>query len=244
LAKRLSDEDRMVLSATARTIEEEVKWLYEEVKKRRGKVKDSLIKEVESKYVESTSSKKKKRTSLIGLKDICKLMDWEFPRDRDQRDRLQKLNNLMLITSGDYGSPLLFLVIKRGLVEDVDDPTDFFLSKKEQRKARKRRKIEEKHGVDNKVKMKMPKTEEEKKEARKERARIRREAAKLGITTEEYKKKMNAEEEPKEEKADALPEPETQKKTTVKRKSPGSSKKKTAKKKRSKKGNPTKRKAA
>lgn len=191
MAKRLTDEDRQVMAATSRIIDKETQWFYEEVKKRRGKIKDSDIKEIEAKLAEGNieengNGKKKRKSVFLHLKNICKLMDWQFPRDKEVRSRLQKLANVMLITNGDYGAPLLFQVVKRGLKEDVVDATDFFLSKKEQRRAKKRRKTEAVHGVKNKIKGHM--SEEEKIAARKKRSKIRREAKKLGISIDEYKK--------------------------------------------------------
>ena len=201
MAKRLTDEDRQVMAAAGKIIDKETQWFYEEVKKRRGKIKDSDIKEIEAKLAEGNieengNGKKKRKSILLHLKDICKLMDWQFPRDKEVRSRLQKLANVMLVTSGDYGAPLLFQVVKRGLKEDVDDATDFFLSKKEQRRAKKRRKTEEVHGVRNEIKGHM--SEEEKIAARKKRSKTRKEAKKLGITTDEYKKLKAKESSPKE----------------------------------------------
>lgn len=198
----MTDEDRMVLKAAANSIHDESQWFYGEVKKLRDKITDEQIQKIE----EDAES----RGGLLHLSDICNAMKWKKGKDTPIRNRLAGLANRILISKGDYGAQYLFQILKRGLKEDVEDATDFFLSKKEGRAARKRRKREKTTG-ETRREIKGVMTEDEKKEARKERARIRREAKKLGITTEEYKA-QHEKKKPELKDPAALPEPKTLKK--------------------------------
>ena len=182
----MTDEERMILKAAGKRIEDETNWWYEEVKKYRDKLTDKDIEKIE-KIAED-------RGGLLHLTDICNLIEWKKGRDTEKRNRLQQLSSRIMITKGDYGAYYIFQVLKRGLKEDVVDATDFFLTKKEGKAVRRRRKREAKTGEIRKREIKGVMSEDEKKAARKERAKIRREAKKLGITTEEYKERMNTEE--------------------------------------------------
>jgi len=176
MTKRITDGDRQILSIVSRSIPEEVKWFYEEVKKKRSTITDEMLKALENQLGPD---------GVLRLSHICKLMNWEFPRDKEPRNRLASLATNLLIHQSEYAAPLLLQVLKRSLKEDVEDPTDFFLAKKAARIAQKRKEHMKATGA-----IKDVASETDKTAARKERARIRKEAKKLGITPKEYKEKM------------------------------------------------------
>lgn len=179
----MTDHDRMVLKAAAPQIKDESNWFYDEVKKLKGKISNKQIKDVEKKAEE--------RGGILYLSDICNLAKFKKGTHKEKRNRLQSLSNLIGITKGDNGAYYVFQILKRGLAERVKDATDFFLSKKEGKAVKRQRKIEARTGeVRKEIKVSM--SSDEKKVARKERIKIRKAAAKLGISTEEYKTKMAA----------------------------------------------------
>lgn len=118
---------------------------------------------------------------IYHLKDICSVMDWEFPRDHEDRKRLAKFSNFLQTVQGANAQQMLWNGMVAVLTrDDILEPTDMFLSKKEARKSRKRKRLEAKHGD-----RKNPITDEEKIALKKERGRLRRKAKKLAITIEQ-----------------------------------------------------------
>jgi len=184
-SKRISNYDKEVLINTTDGLCEDLKWFYKQVKDRQtfadDKTKKEVAKDINIRNIDRIADK------LYSLKDICKLLAWTFPKNKIERKRLANISNTLHITGHDAHA-LLYNFTIRSLKEDTENPSDFLLSKKEQRQARKRRKMEKKHS--DKPRIKIQKNDDEKKEARKERAKIRKEAKKLGISTAEYKEKM------------------------------------------------------
>lgn len=181
--KQLTEFDKEVLMRSNSKILKRVEWLYEEVKKKRSRISDKLLEEVESEIISRGGNKDNK---FYSLKDICKLLDWSFPENKEERNILSSLSGDLQI-NGCNAQAMLFNFVVRARTEDVDRASDLLLNKKQQKKARKRRKLEKKHG--EKRKIKIPKDPHAKVAARKERAKIRKEAKKLGISTQEYREK-------------------------------------------------------
>jgi hypothetical protein len=184
--KSMSDYDRLVLVSSIKGLKSEIGWFYEQiVSKRKSALKklDSVEKEI------TDRNEGKKKDRWFSLKDICKLLNWTFPENKEERKKLCNINNKIFIHGHDSHT-LLYNFTVRALKEDSENPTDFLLPKTEQRMARKRRRREKKAGVKVVEKINLPKSDDEKKEARKERARIRKAAKEMGITTQEYKEKM------------------------------------------------------
>lgn len=187
--KRLSDTE-LAISNTIygdNWFEDNSKWFKELVDSKKEKVDKKELDSVRR----MAQKKNSKKQPFYTLGDICKVLDLQFPRDKEDRNRIAKFSNL-LQTQQNTEAPLM---LWNGLVaaitrDDIIHPTDIFLSKAESRKARKRRKTEKKVGE---RKVNVPKSDDAKAAARKERARIRKEAAKLGISTEEYKERQKSE---------------------------------------------------
>jgi hypothetical protein len=185
--KRLTDSERMV-AEIAKGEKDEFNtgsaWFKDEVDKKKGKIK---INNIDKK--EKEAKKRPGKEGIFHLKDICEILDWQFPRDKEERNRLAWFSNFLQIAHGADAPRLLWngmvACIKR---DDIINPTDMFLSKKEARKGKARKKREKKYGETRNISV--PKTDEEKKAARKERNRIRKEAKKLGITSAEYKARL------------------------------------------------------
>ena len=228
---RLTDSERVITKAVDKRdwFKEDSTWFQEQIEAKKDKIDPKLLEEIKQEARDRNSldsdslnedeeKKKNRRSPIYHIKDICKVLDWQFPRDKIVRNKLAGFANQLQVSQGANSGEMLWngmmAVITRPHFEDA---TDMFLSKKEAQKGRKRRKREAKVGERE---IRVPMTEEEKKAARKERSRIRRKAQKLGITTDEVKK-LEAEEVTK-------PKEETKKKVT--RKKTTSTKKKTKKK--------------
>lgn len=177
--RRLSGDEAVVL-AVNKTIDENMKWFYEQIKLQRVKVTEEMI---------TSSEKTILERGMTHLSDICRLFGWEKGKDTEVRNKLAKLSySILLSRNGNAdAAAILFDAMKRGLKEDVKEPVDLVLSKKEGRKARAFRKSLAANGINIAEKMGIPKTASDKVAARKERARIRKEAKRLGISTAEYK---------------------------------------------------------
>jgi len=185
--KSLSDHDKEMLIRTVDDLKDDIIWLYDQIVKRRKKITPSLRKSVKEDILNRNNGDRKHK--LFSLKDICKLMDWTYPRNKEERKRLCNINSKLFIANLEAHYVLYNFTIK-ALKQDIKNPSDLLLSKKEQKAARKRRRIEKKNDTSFAERVNIPKTDDQKKEARKERARIRREAKSLGITTAEYKEKV------------------------------------------------------
>lgn len=185
----LSDIDKEILVKTSNNMSNDLEWFYNQIIERRDFATQDVMNEVENEISIRNDGRKKDR--LYHLKDICKLINWTYPDNKTERSRLTKMSN-DLYTTGNDSHSLLYNFTLRVIKADPNekaDFTDFLLSKKQRRVARKRRKLEEKNGKST-INIKISKTNDDKKDARKERARIRKEAKKLGISTTEYKEKM------------------------------------------------------
>lgn len=186
--KRITDTDISITSSVERDnwFEDGAKWFKELVESKKETITDELIKTANKEAAKRNSRKQ----PFYILSDICQVLDLQFPRDKEERNKLAKFSNTLQVKQNVDAALMLWNGLRATLTrETINHPVDIFLSKAETRKAKKRRKTEEKVG-ERKVKA-VPKSDDEKAEARKERARIRKEAAKLGITTEEYKKQMD-----------------------------------------------------
>lgn len=179
--KRISDDDMMVMTHRNDWLPKEAEWYKELVES-----KKIFIDHINLDKVGKECSERNEGNGFFRLKDVCNVLDLQFPADKTERNRIATFSNNLQITFGFNGAHVLWnammTILKNG---DIKNPTDMFLSKKEARKSRKRKKIEAVHGPRE---IRVPLSEEQKKAARKERARVRKEAAKLGITTEEFKK--------------------------------------------------------
>jgi hypothetical protein len=181
MAKKLTDEQKMVLEMANEKIPEGMNWFYQEVKA--TKITKTQLNQI---------SEEIKGRGICHLKDICSILDWQFPRDKDKRKKLQHFANELGITHGSGSTAqMLFDALVKAREIEVKDPMTLLMTKKEARKSRQRVRKEKANGIERKSLA--PKTNEEKTAARKERARIRKEAKKLGMTTAEYKAKMGKE---------------------------------------------------
>lgn len=187
MAKRLTDEERQCLEAASKVSISLMEWYYDSIKLLRNKLKPNgskianVIKEANSKNGNG---------GFYSLKDICKVLNWTMEKNKNERTELQTLSSTIAISTGishSDSAKILFEAIPKVLKKDYEHVTDLLLTGKEVKKSKKRRRIEKKHG--EKRKLNTFKTEDEKKEARKERTRVRKEAKKLGISTKEYKSK-------------------------------------------------------
>jgi len=189
MAKRMSNTQREVLKAANREIVKEVEWFYDEVTKARD------IYNNDTKKINNTFKKQNKIIEERGLavgKDIVELIGWDDPKEhKENRNRYIKLTNLIGISNGFGASDVheIFMVAtKRYLQEDFEYPMDAMMSKKDQRNARKKRRVEKKYG--EKKEIKVPKSDDEKKKQSRLR-KLKRDAKKEGISLEEYMKKHN-----------------------------------------------------
>jgi hypothetical protein len=183
--KRITGDEAVVVGATNSNLPEEMKWFYEEIKAKRATVTEEALANLEKEIAER---------GITHFSDICYLFDWVQGRDTEKRNRLAKLGHIILLANNgniDHAA-VVFAAMKRGLKEDVKEPIDLVLSKNEARKARKIRKSLKKNDVDLAEKMNLPKSNDAKVAARKERARIRKEAKAAGISTADYKAKEKA----------------------------------------------------
>lgn len=185
----MTDQQRQILRTAMEDITKEISWFYEEVIALRGTEGFT-----DEKAVKKTFRQLQK---IVDDRDIChgkdvveSILGWYKGNDTPKRNRYLKLTNSMAIANG-YGHDTvhqMFLdACKYFLIEDYDYPMDAFLSRKEQRSARKRRRTEKKYGPRDEAK-KTPKTDDEKKKASRLR-RLRRKAKEEGITEKEYKAK-------------------------------------------------------
>lgn len=236
--KRFTDSDREIAEKIDKRdwFAEDSAWFKDEVefKKNANKIDLELIEKIKIECrsradmdethpdADEEDKKNKRVTPIVHLKDICLVLDWQFPRDKAERTKLAKFSNALKIQHGIDAPDALWNGMMAVITRDhFEDPTDMFLSKKEARKGRKRKKREK---VTGERPIKVPMTEEEKKAARKERSRLRREAQKLDITVEEVKKlEAEKEKEPKKEapkkvarKKPVSRKPATKKNTTEK----------------------------
>lgn len=248
--KRFTDSERSITEQIDKRdwFTEDSAWFKEQVEAKKDKIDLSMIEDikiecrlrngVDTKQVEieldeeghGRIKKKKPKDPIYHLKDICKVLDWEFPRDKEERTKLAKFSNSLQIVQGANSAQMLWNGMLAIITRDsFEDPTDMFLSKKEARKGRKRKKSEARHGEERKIRI--PKTEEEKKAARKERARLRKEAQKLNITVDEVRKleeeKASEPVESIEPKKVAKPRKKSSTKKTATAKKPASTKKTT-----------------
>jgi len=189
MAKRMSNTQREVLKAANREIVKEVEWFYDEVTKARD------IYNNDTKKINNTFKKQNKIIEERGLavgKDVVELIGWNDPKEhKENRNRYIKLTNLIGISNGFGASDVheIFMVAtKRYLQEDFEYPMDAMMSKKDQRNARKKRRVEKKYG--EKKEIKVPKSDDEKKKQSRLR-KLKRDAKKEGISLEEYMKKHN-----------------------------------------------------
>lgn len=181
MAKKITDEQKMVLEMANAKIPEGMAWFYQEIKA--IKVSETQIDEV----VKAIDGR-----GICHLSDICNVLDWQKGRDTEKRNKLQKLSTEIGITHGS-GSPaqMLFDAMVKARNVETKDPMILLMNNKEAKKSRKRAKLEKEAGIERKIRA--PKNGDEKVAARKERARIRKEAAKLSISTAEYKAQMKKE---------------------------------------------------
>lgn len=182
----MTDSERQILKAAQKDSMKDIEWFYQEVVKSREAF--TSAKEIEDTF--NHINKKVERIGLCHAKYVVEeALGWVKGPDTDKRNRYVKLTNNIAVSNGYDHNDVhqLFLdAAKKYLAEDFEHPTDAFLSKKEQRSARKRRKVEEKYGV--KKEIKTPKMDDEKKAARQKRAAIRKKADELGIDRDEFKK--------------------------------------------------------
>lgn len=191
MAKRISDTQRQILKAANHDIDKEVGWLYTEAVKNRS-LYDNDSKKI--KDVFKTQHKVIEERGLAVAKDVVDLLGWEDnKKHKDNRNRYVKLTNLIGISNGlgaDEVHEIFMVALKRYLLEDFDHPMDAMMSKKEQRNARKRRKVEKKYGEKKEIKIAPSKSEEEKKIQSRLR-KLKREATKENISLEDYMKEHN-----------------------------------------------------
>lgn len=178
----MTDHERQIIQAGLRDFERGVGWFYEQVVEKREKfdtpkaVKE-LFKSIDKKIDERL---------MASPSDIVEdILGWEKGPDTEKRNKYIGITSMLAITQGTSHSDVhaMFLdASKKFLLEDYEHPLDAFMSKKEQRTANKRRKIEKKHGKKPTATIK---TDSEKKEASRIR-RLGRKAKEEGVTLEEY----------------------------------------------------------
>lgn len=180
---RITGSEAVVVQTTNEKLTGEMKWFYDQVKTFRGKIADEAIAKREAEMEER---------GICHLSDICHLFGWGKGTHTELRNKLAHVSYILLMAH--HGSAdtadILFKAMKRALKDDVQNPVDLVLSKKEGRKARKLRKSLEKNGIDIAKKLKLPKSDDAKAAARRERQRIRKAAKAARMTTEAYKAKM------------------------------------------------------
>lgn len=188
MAKKMTDQQREILRSAMDGITTEVDWFYSEVIALRGQDKFSDDQAVK-KYFRKIQKQIDDRLICHAADIVETVLGWQKGPDTPHRNRYINVASQIAMVNG-YGHAevhQMFLeACKQYLIEDFEHPMDAFLSRKEQRSARKRRRTEQKHGPRETVRM--PKSEDEKKKASRLR-RIKRKAKEEGITEEEYKKK-------------------------------------------------------
>lgn len=189
MAKKMTDQQRQILRTAMDGIAKEIDWFYGEVVALRGKgdfTDDKSIKKTFRQIQKTVDDR-----LICHASDVVeRVLGWIKGPDTVNRNRYLKLTNSIAIANG-YGHDTvhqMFLdACKYFLLEDYDHPMDAFLSRKEQRSARQRRRTEKKYGPREQAK-KASKPDDEKKKASRLR-RLRRKAKEEGITMEEYKTK-------------------------------------------------------
>ena len=180
---KITGTEAVVVQSTNEKLTSDMQWFYDQVKTFRGKIADSAIAKREAEMEER---------GICHLSDICHLFGWEKGTHTELRNKLAHVSYTLLMAH--HGSAdtadILFKAMKRALKDDIQNPVDLVLSKKEGRKARKLRKSLEKNGVDIAEKLNLPKSTSDKAAARKRRQEIRKAAKAAGMTTEAYKAKM------------------------------------------------------
>lgn len=175
---RLSDMDREVLKAAADGISDQMKWLQTEAHKLRD---DSNF---EGRYKKLW--KEYRKNDWMTLQSAAKLFEWEKGKHTEQRNKLGKLTNSIIVAQGLSSASVAVMVfnsIKRLVEEELTDPTDALLSKKEAKLAKKRRKIEKKHGVKKEIKRA---SSDEEKKLKSRLRRLTRNAKKENLSVEDY----------------------------------------------------------
>lgn len=180
---RITGTEAVVVQTTNEKLIDEMQWFYDQVKTFRGKVADKSIAKAEAEMEEK---------GICHLSDICRLFGWGKGTHTELRNKLAHVSYTLLMAH--HGSAdtadILFKAMKRALKEDVKNPVDLVLSKKEGRKARKFRKSLEKNGVDIAEKLKLPKSTSDKVAARRKRQEIRKAAKAANMSVAEYKAKL------------------------------------------------------
>lgn len=219
----------------------ESEWFMQTIIDRKPTINMDIVEGVKIECQSRCSSdvEEENAPSIIHLKDICTVMDWEFPRDKEDRNRLAKFSNFLQTVQGANAQQMLWNGMLAVLTrDDILEPTDMFLSKKEARKARKRKRLEELAAAGLS-------TPEARAAAKREKGRLRRKSKKLEITIEEViaQEKIEAEAKVQEQEAKRI-EAESKKaipkKAATARKSSGAKKPKSPKRSSSKKAIPAK----
>jgi hypothetical protein len=190
MAKKLSADQLQTYKTMQESAEDNIQKgledFAEEVKKSRKRYKSK--KEIKEAIAEQKKIMNERKLCI--LKDTAELLKWKNGKDTDRRNKMWKLTNMMAIyESSDQSTinKIFFDAVSKLLLEDYDRPIEAFLSKKEARKVRKKKKLEEKYGESPAIK-KAPKSDEEKKIASRMR-RLKRKAKEENISLEEYMKK-------------------------------------------------------
>jgi hypothetical protein len=180
---RITGDEAVVAQSTSSKLGEEMQWFYDQVRTFRGKVTDEAIAKVEAEIEER---------HICHLVDICTLFGWAKGTHTELRNKLSHLSYVILMNNNGQAdtATILFSAMKRGLKDDYKDPVDLVLSKKESRKARKLRKSLEKNDIDLAKKLRLPKTDDAKAASRKKRQEIRKAAKAAGLSTADYKAKI------------------------------------------------------
>jgi hypothetical protein len=186
MAKRITEYQKQILEAVNKDLGKEILWLYEETKKARALYKNED--EIKSEF--RIKNKEAEERGICHASDVVNMLGWSDNKlFRENRNRYIKITNLIGTSNGmgaDEVHEIFMVTIKRFLLEDFKHPMDAMMSKKEQRNAKKRRKVEKKYG--EKKGIKVSKTDEEKKKQSRLR-KLKRSAKEENISLEDYMKK-------------------------------------------------------
>lgn len=184
MAKTMRAEDKEVLQVVTKNgITKEVEWFYNEVNKVKGKIKKEDFSKVKTIFEE-------RGICLSG--DIVGMLGWGKETHKEERKRYVYLTNDFSTLYGADKSDINFMffnAVKKYFNKEYKHPMDAFLSKNEQRKVNKKRKVEKRDGIKKEI-TKLALSEDEKKIKSRLR-KIKREAAKEGMDIKAYMIKYN-----------------------------------------------------
>jgi hypothetical protein len=177
--RRVYLEDSHILSKTNHESKKLMEWYYDQIVRSREDT------EIIERFEEVDKKCKEIDDGFYLLKDICSVFEWDKVAHKEERKNIAELQRFLAmsfdISSSDIDH-ILFNCIRKALAKDYSNAMDLFLTNRDVKISKKLRKREaaisdNKEIPESKGKAKKGKyaTEDERIQAKRERARLRRE---------------------------------------------------------------------